>query len=242
VTRPDRISIGLRLASLSLPYTHLCIFINLSCHVVCFSHGFLLRFWHSLHISSHSMVFAVSSFVLLSFCAFRILEYLVIGIFFWDIVHDNPFLSVCWAYLDIFYALWIAALLIFFFGIHLTAILNTTLFLELTGSNGIFGDMSSWFGFRNMTSSGSQHNVWQMDPLENWLLLKSDVQNSKGLRIKMSFSPCSCRAFRSIPSDLYQLEVQWWISSFILQTSSLEDVNLRITSFRLCKIKRLKVF
>jgi hypothetical protein len=44
------------------------------------------------------------------------------------------------------------------------------------------------------------------------------------------------------PSDLCQLEIQWWTSSFILQTSCLEDVNLRITRFRLCKIKRLKVF
>jgi hypothetical protein len=70
VTRPDGISTGLRLASLSLPYTHLCIFSDLSCHVMCFSRGFFLRFWHSLHISSHSMVFTVSSFVLLSFCAF----------------------------------------------------------------------------------------------------------------------------------------------------------------------------
>jgi hypothetical protein len=37
---------------------------------VCFSRGFLLRFWHSLHVSSHSVVFSLSSFVLLSFCAF----------------------------------------------------------------------------------------------------------------------------------------------------------------------------
>jgi hypothetical protein len=70
VTRPDEISTGLRLASFSLPYTHLYIFIDLSCHVVCFSGRFLPRFWHSLHISSHSIVFAISSFVLLSFCAF----------------------------------------------------------------------------------------------------------------------------------------------------------------------------
>jgi hypothetical protein len=70
VTCPDKISTGLRLASLSLSYTHLCIFIDLSCHVVCFSRRFLPRFWYSLHISSHSMVFDVSSFVLLSFCAF----------------------------------------------------------------------------------------------------------------------------------------------------------------------------
>jgi len=81
-----------------------------------------------------------------------------------------------------------------------------------------------------------------MDPLENWPLLKSVVQIPKVSGLRWAFFPSSCRAFRSIPSDLYQLEVQWWISSFILQTSCLEDVNLRITSFRLCKIKRLKVF
>jgi hypothetical protein len=81
VTRLDGISTGLRLASLSLSYTHLCIFIDLSCHVVWFSHRFLQRLCHSLHIYSHSMIFFVSSFVLLSFCAFRILEYLLIGIF-----------------------------------------------------------------------------------------------------------------------------------------------------------------
>jgi hypothetical protein len=37
VAHPDKISIGLRLASLSLPYTHLCIFIDLSYHVCFFS-------------------------------------------------------------------------------------------------------------------------------------------------------------------------------------------------------------
>jgi hypothetical protein len=62
VTCPNGISTGLRLASLSLPYTHLCIFIDLSWHVVC---------------SSHPMIFIVSSVILLSFCAFRILEYLL---------------------------------------------------------------------------------------------------------------------------------------------------------------------
>jgi hypothetical protein len=45
----------------------------------------------------------------------------------------------------IFYALLIDVLLIVLFGIHLTAVLNTTLCLELTGSNGIFGDISDWF-------------------------------------------------------------------------------------------------
>jgi hypothetical protein len=80
VTCPDRISSGLRLASLSLPYAYLCIFIDLSCHVVSFSRGFLLRFWHSLHIFSHSVIFIVSFIILVSLCAFRILEYLLIEI------------------------------------------------------------------------------------------------------------------------------------------------------------------
>jgi hypothetical protein len=81
VTRSDGISTCLRLAFLSLPYTHLCIFIDLSWHVVCFSRGFLPRFWHSLHISSHPMIVIVSSVILLSFFSFRILEYLLIRIF-----------------------------------------------------------------------------------------------------------------------------------------------------------------
>jgi hypothetical protein len=89
VAHLDRISIGLRLASHSLPYTHLWIIIDLSYHVVCFSGGILPRFWQSLHISSHPMIFIVSSVILLSFCAFRILEYLLIGIFAWDNVHKN---------------------------------------------------------------------------------------------------------------------------------------------------------
>jgi hypothetical protein len=102
VTRPNGISTGLRLSSFSLSYTHLYIFSDSSCHVVCFSHGFFLRFWHSLHISSHSMIFIVSSVILLSFLAFRILEYLLIGIFSQDIVHEKPTLSMCWVDLDIF--------------------------------------------------------------------------------------------------------------------------------------------
>jgi hypothetical protein len=93
VTHPDRISIGLRLASLSLPYTHLCIFIDLSWHLVCFSRGFLPRFWHFLHISFHPMIFIVSSVILLSFCGFRILEYLL-G-YFLEIVCMKILLCLC---------------------------------------------------------------------------------------------------------------------------------------------------
>jgi hypothetical protein len=77
VTFPDRFSTGLRPAFLFLPYTHLCIFIDFSCHVVCFSRGFLPRFWHCLLISSHPIIFIVSSVILLSLCTFRILEYLL---------------------------------------------------------------------------------------------------------------------------------------------------------------------
>jgi hypothetical protein len=80
------------LASPFLPYTHLYIFIDLSLHVVCFSRGFLPKFWHSLHISSHPMIFIVSSIILLSF---------YVGIFSWDSVHENPIMSVCWVDIDI---------------------------------------------------------------------------------------------------------------------------------------------
>jgi hypothetical protein len=56
-----------------------------------------------------------------------------------------------------------------------------------------------------MSSGSSQYNIWQMDRLANWPLLKSDDPMVSGLR--WTFSPGSCKAFRSIPSDLYQLEV-----------------------------------
>jgi hypothetical protein len=74
-------------------------------------------------------------------------------------VNENPILSVCWVDIDISGSFGLQSLFLQFFGIHLLAVLNTTLFLELTGSNGIFGDISDWFWFRNMTSSGSQHSV-----------------------------------------------------------------------------------
>jgi hypothetical protein len=94
VTHPNKISTGLRLASLSLPYTHLCIFIMPFC--VFFSRGFLPRFWHSLyslHISSHPMIFIVSSVIFLSFCVFKILEYLL-G-YFLEIVCMKILLCLC---------------------------------------------------------------------------------------------------------------------------------------------------
>jgi hypothetical protein len=59
-----------------------------------------------------------------------------------------------------------------------------------------------------------------MDPLENWPLLKSDVQIPKVSGLRWAFSPSSCRAFRSIPSDLFQLEVQ------ALQNQEIEDFSV----------------
>jgi hypothetical protein len=116
IAHPVRISIGLS------------IFAFLSGHVVCFSRGFLPRFWHSLHIYSHPMIFIVSSVILLSFYAFRILEYLL-G-YFLEIVCMKNLLCLCVGLILICLCL-MSALLIFLFGIHLTAVLNTTLFLDL---------------------------------------------------------------------------------------------------------------
>jgi hypothetical protein len=93
VTCPDSISPGLRLATLSLSYTYLSIFIDLSYHVVCFSRRFLPKFWHSLHISSHPMIFIMSSVILLNFCTFRILKYLL-G-YFLEIVCMKILLCLC---------------------------------------------------------------------------------------------------------------------------------------------------
>jgi len=44
-----------------------CLFIFF---VLYFSRGFIQRFWHSLHISSHSHVFSLTSLILLSFGPF----------------------------------------------------------------------------------------------------------------------------------------------------------------------------
>jgi hypothetical protein len=188
---------------------------------------------------------------LLYLCSFKFLCFLE----YWNIWWLEFFLRYCACksyfvcVLGWFWYIWVIWIAIFAFVILVHPIdscHNNTFFLGLTWSN-----ISLWCYFwkyfclnvfRNMSFSSSQHNIWQMDPLENWLLLKSDVQIPKVSGLRWAFSPSSCRAFRSIPLDLYQLEVQWWISSLILQTSCLEDVNLQITSFRLCKIKRLKIF
>jgi hypothetical protein len=134
------ISTGLRLAPLFLPYTHLCIFIDLSWHVVCFSCGFLPRFWHSLHISSHPMIFIVSFFILLSVCAFRILKYLL-G-YFLEIVCMKILLCLCvgvdiniYGSFGYIWVIWIAIFAFVILGHPIDRCHNTTFFLGLTGSN-----------------------------------------------------------------------------------------------------------
>jgi hypothetical protein len=152
------------------------------------------------------MIFIVSSVILLSFCAFRILEYLL-G-YSLEIVCMKILLCLC---VGLILINWIAIFIFVILGHSINSCHNTTFFLGLTKSN---ISLRCYFWkyiclnlFRNMSSSSSQHNIWQMDPLENWLLLKSDVQIPKVSRLRWVFYPSSCRAFRSIPSNLFQLEV-----------------------------------
>jgi hypothetical protein len=133
VAHPNRISIGLRFASLSLPYTHFCIFIDFSCHVVCFSCGFLPRFWHFSLISSHPMIFTVSSVILLSLCAFRILEYLL-G-YFLEIVCIKILLCLCVGLILIYLCLMSSCIAYISLWHPFDSFHNTTFFLGLTGSN-----------------------------------------------------------------------------------------------------------
>jgi hypothetical protein len=142
---------------------------------------------------------------------FRILEYLVIGIFFLRYCTWKSYyvcvLGLYW-YICV---IWIAIFVFVILGHLIDSCHNTTFFFRLTGSN-----ISLWCYFwkyfylnlfRNMSSSSSQHNIWQMGPLENWLLLKSDVQIPKVSGLRWVFFPSSCRAFCSIPSNLYRLEI-----------------------------------
>jgi hypothetical protein len=152
---------------------------------------------------------------------FRILEYLVIGIFFFlrYCAWKSYYVCVLGWYWYI-WVIWIAIFVFVILGHPIDNCHNTTFYLGLTGSN-ISLRCYFWKYFclnllRNMSSNSSQHNIWQMDHFENWLLLKYDVQIPKVSGLGWVFPPSSCRAFRSIPSDLYQLEVEWWMSSFIL--------------------------
>jgi hypothetical protein len=98
-----------------------------------FSCGFLLRFWHSLHISSHPMIFIVSSIILLCFCAFRILKYLL-G-YFLEIVCMKILLCLCVGLILIFWVIWSAIFAFVILGHPIDSCHNTTFFLGLTGSN-----------------------------------------------------------------------------------------------------------
>jgi hypothetical protein len=73
VPRPDVFFSGILFAAYFLCHSHCTTLFSYFCHVLSFSRRFLLRFWHSLDISSHFIVFIVSSFVLLKFLCF--LEY-----------------------------------------------------------------------------------------------------------------------------------------------------------------------
>jgi hypothetical protein len=151
-------------------------------------------------------------------CSFKFLCFLE----YWNIWWLEFFLRYCawksyYVYvLGWYWSIWVIWIAIFAFvilGHPIDSCHNTTFFFGLIESN-----ISLWCYFwnyfclnlfRNMSSSSSQHNIWQMDPLENWLLLKSNVQIPKVSGLRWAFSPISCRAFysscrafRSIPSDL----------------------------------------
>jgi hypothetical protein len=178
VPRPDAsLQVFIILFAFYLPSATTTFFFDLSCHVVCLSRRFLLRFWHSLHISSHSVVISVF------LCSFKFLCFTK----YWNI-----FLRYCpwksysvyfWVDIYIFVPFGLLYFLLYFLGIQLTAVIIPHFFWEPTGSN-----LSWWCYFRiyfclnlfrNMSSSSSQQSVRQMDPLENRLLLKSYIQNPK---------------------------------------------------------------
>jgi hypothetical protein len=130
VLRSDEILLGIFHCFLFQPVAHHCIFIDLSCHVVWFSHGFLPRFWHSLHISSYSVVISLSSSVLLSFCVFQNI---------WIFVDWNIFLRYCaWKSYSVYVlgwylyicAIWIAIFAFVIFGHPIDSRHNTIFFLN----------------------------------------------------------------------------------------------------------------
>jgi hypothetical protein len=120
----------------------------------------------------------------------------------------------------------------------------------------VFGTNRIWFFleivFLEIFLFNLGSGIWRLAApstvFDRWIFWKTDCcwshmfifPNVSGVR--WAFPPAHAESSVASPSDLHQLEVQWWISSFILQTSCLEDVNMWITRFRLCKIKRLKVF
>jgi hypothetical protein len=86
---------------LSLPYAHLYIsWFILSCYV------FFLRISIEV-LAFFAHLFSLHGIFCVILCSFKvsvlfiIMEYLLIGIFFWDIVYENPFMSVCWVHIDV---------------------------------------------------------------------------------------------------------------------------------------------
>jgi hypothetical protein len=121
--------------------------------------------------------------IFLRYCAWK--SYSVcVGLIFIYLSHFDCYICLC------------------IFGIQLIAVIIPHCFRELIGSN------LSWLWyfwkyfysniFRNMSANGSQHNVRQMDHLENRLLLKSYAQIPRVPGFRWAFSSSSCRAFHSI--------------------------------------------
>jgi hypothetical protein len=80
-------------------------------------------------------------------------------------------------------------LLIFLFGTHLTAVLNTTLFLELIGSNDIFGSILWLVLIQEYDIQRLPAQCLTDGSFGKLTVVEVGCSNSKGLRIKMSFSP-----------------------------------------------------
>jgi len=132
---------------------------------------------------------------------FRIIKYLLTGIFSWDIVHENPIVCVLGWYWYIC-AIWITIFACVIFGHPIDSCHNTKFFVELTRSNlslrCYFWKYFCLNFFRNMSSNGSQRSIRQIDHLENILLLTSYAQIPKVSGFRWAYSPSSCKAFRSI--------------------------------------------
>lgn len=149
----------------SAKHTHTHITFCLFYHVVLcvFSLGLIPRFWHSLHIFSHSQVFPLTFLILLSFGSF-----LNIGIFNWlwfERLCMNIFFCLYAGWILLICVFWIAISTLYFFMHPIDSHHNTTFFLKLTRSN-----RSLWCYFwidfclnifRNMLSGGFQHSVKQ---------------------------------------------------------------------------------
>jgi len=150
---------------------------------VFFLTDFSWDFGHSLHFSSHSMIFIVSFFILLSFCAFRILEYLLIGIFFFEIL-------LCIAYIFLWYP---------FDSRHKYHIDLGTNRIWFFLNNGILLEI-----FLSNLNSGIYHPATPSIVSDKWIFWKTDCCWShmfifpKVSGFGWALPPRSCKAFCSI--------------------------------------------